>query len=89
MITWKKQGEAIVGGLTLTGGGKGNVILVGPSSNPKGATLIVPGDDPQKPATALLPAGCNQLSPSDYIDVMCMQERAFGDRGFPAPGGLD
>lgn len=77
-----------MGGLALHGGGRGNVVLVGPSTNPKGATLIIPGDDPQKPQTALLPAGSEKLSPSDYLDVICMQERAFGSRNFPAPGEL-
>lgn len=88
MIGWKRQGEAIVGGLTLVNGVKGNVVLVGPAANPRGATLITPGDDPQKPRTALLPAGCEQLAPSDYLEILCMQERGFGDRGFPEPGGL-
>tara|TARA_R110001592_G_scaffold221090_1_gene475715 strand:- start:269 stop:538 length:270 start_codon:yes stop_codon:yes gene_type:complete len=88
VISWKKQGDAIVGGLTLSTGGKGNVVVVGPSSNPKGATLIIPGDDPQKPSTALLPAGSEHLAAGDYLDILCMQERAFGDRNFPEPGGL-
>ncbi|MCF6283946.1 MAG: hypothetical protein L3K26_01960 [Candidatus Hydrogenedentes bacterium] len=88
MISWKRQGEAIVGGLTLVGGNKGNVVLVGTASNPRGATLIVPGEDPKKPRTALLPAGCEQLLPCDFLDILCMQERGFGDRDFPEPGEL-
>ena len=86
VISWKKQGEAIVGGLALAGGGRGNVILVGPACNPKGATIIIPGDDPKLPQTALLPAGSEKLSPGDYVEILCMQERGFGDRNFPAPG---
>jgi hypothetical protein len=88
VISWKKQGEAIVGGLTLVGGGKGNVVLVGSASNPKGATLISPGEDPTKPRTALLPAGCELLSPGDYLHILCMQERSFGERNLPEPGEL-
>jgi hypothetical protein len=89
VVAWKKQGEAIVAGVPLLQGGRGNVVLVGPGSNPKGATLIIPGDDPAKPRTALLPAGCEQLAPGDFLDILCMQERGFGDRNFPQPEGLD
>ena len=86
MISWKKQGDALVGGLTLNSGSKGSVVLVGPASNPKGATLLIPGEDPKKPRAALLPAGCEQLAPGQYLEILCMQERGFGDRGFPEPG---
>ena len=86
MISWKKQGEALVGSLTLVGGHKGSIVLVGPGSNPKGATLLIPGEDPKKPHVALLPAGCEQLGPGQYLEILCMQERGFGDAGFPAPG---
>jgi len=89
VISWKKQGEAIVGGLELAGGKRGNVVLVGPASNPKGATLIIPGDDPKRPQTTPLPAGCGHLSPDDFLDILCTQERGFGDRNFPAPGDID
>ena len=89
MVRWKRQGEAIVGGVALANGGRGNVVLVGPASNPRGATLIIPGDDPQKPRTALLPAGCEQLAPGDYLEILCMQERGYGECGFPEPEGLD
>ncbi len=86
MISWKKQGEAFVGSLTLRSGSKGSVVLVGSATNPKGATLLIPGEDPKKPRAALLPAGCEQLAPGQYLEILCMQERGFGDRGFPAPG---
>lgn len=86
MISWKKQGEALVGSLTLQSGSKGSVILVGPGSNPKGATLVIPGEDPKKPRTALLPAGSEQLAPGQFLEILCMQERNFGGRGFPAAG---
>lgn len=89
MINWKKQGEALVGSLVLKQGGKGSIIVVGPANNPNGATLVTPGEDPKKPLTALLPVGCDQLTPGQYLEIMCMQERAFGNRAFPAPAGLD
>jgi len=86
LISWKKQGDALVGSLSLANGGKGSVILVGPGSNPKGATLVIPGDDPKKPRMALLPAGSEQLSPGQFLEILCIQERGFGGRGFPAAG---
>lgn len=89
MISWKKQGEALVGSLQLNSGARGSVVLVGPASNPKGATLFIPGDDPKKPRTALLPAGSEQLSPGQYLEILCLQERGFGNREFPRPVGLD
>lgn len=72
----------------LASGVRGSVVLVGSANNPKGATLIVPGDDPQRPQTALLPAGCGQLAPEDFLDILCMQERGFGEHNFPEPGDL-
>ncbi|MBX3176669.1 MAG: hypothetical protein KF886_04870 [Candidatus Hydrogenedentes bacterium] len=84
MITWKKQGEALVGSLTLRNASKGSVVLVGPASNPRGATLVIPGEDPKKPQMALLPAGCDQITPGQYLEILCMQEREHGERGFPA-----
>ena len=75
-----------MGGLTLNNGHRGSVVLVGAASNPKGATLLIPGEDPKKPRAALLPAGCEQLSPGQYMEILCMQERGFGSGGFPATG---
>lgn len=86
MISWKKQGEALVGSLTLNSGQRGSVVIVGAGSNPRAATLLIPGDDPKKPRAALLPAGSEQLDPGQYLEILCMQERAFGNRGFPGPG---
>lgn len=63
-------------------------MLVGAASNPKGATLFIPGDDPKKPRAALLPAGCEQLTPGQYLEILCMQERGFGKRDFPAPADV-
>ena len=73
----------------LKQGGKGSIIVVGPANNPNGATLVTPGEDPKKPRTALLPAGCEQLTPGQYLEIICMQERAFGNHAFPAPSRLD
>lgn len=86
MVSWKKQGEALVGNLTLNNGNRGSVVLVGPASNAKGAMLVVPGDDPKKPRTALLPAGNDLLTPAQFLEILCVQERAYGNRGFPEPG---
>lgn len=78
-----------MGSLALKQGGKGSVIVVGPAGNPNGATLVMPGEDPKKPRTALLPAGCEFLTPGQYLEILCIQERGFGERSFPALAGLD
>ncbi len=77
-----------MGSLALKQGGKGSIIVVGPANNPNGATLVTPGDDPKKPHTSLLPSGCAFLTPGQYLEILCMQERGFGSHSFPAPTGL-
>ncbi len=78
-----------MGSLALKQGGRGSIIVVGPANNPNGATLVTPGDDPKKPHTSLLPAGCAFLTPGQYLEILCMQERGFGSHSFPALAGLD
>ena len=84
--SWRKQGAAIVGNLTLLRGRVCNVVLVGNAQNAKGATLVLPGEGGRGPKTVLLSAGHDLLHPRCVIDILCMQERFFGNRGLPVPG---
>ncbi|MFP4500968.1 MAG: hypothetical protein ACLFTT_08210 [Candidatus Hydrogenedentota bacterium] len=88
-IAWRKQGAAVVGTLTLTDGRKGNVVLVGARTNPKGAALVLPGESGEAPMTVMLKDGLDRMYPQQMLELLCMQERSFGTAGLPAPTGLD
>jgi len=88
LIAWRKQGTAIVGEVTLVDGRSANVVVVGCAQNPKGAALVLPGEKGSKPTMNLFPAAIELLRPSEVVEILCMQERAFGKRGLPAPEGL-
>ena len=75
----------MVAEVAFNGGQRGNIVLVGPRSNPKGVALLIPGADPAKPATKLFPDGMDLLGPELTVELLCMQERAFGACGLPKP----
>ena len=79
MISWKKQGAAIVGGLSLQDGRAANVVLVGSRQNPKGAVVVAPAADGGQLQTLMLNDALDWLAPSSVIEIMCMQELVFGD----------
>ncbi|MBI2422632.1 MAG: hypothetical protein HYV27_07365 [Candidatus Hydrogenedentes bacterium] len=79
----------MVGEVAYTDGHRGNIVLVGPRSNPKGAALLIPGGNAGKPATKLFPDGIDLLGPELTVELLCMQERAFGACGLPKPLELD
>ncbi len=86
MIIWKQQGAATVGDLTLADGRRANVVVVGATSNEKGAAIVIPPSVSGAPAeTILLPAGNFLLHPWHRLEVICMQERCFGTFGLPRP----
>lgn len=78
MVSWKKQGAALVGTLALVDGREANVVLVGARQNPKGAVLIVPSRTDGHLQTVLLSDSLDQLDQSSVVEVLCMQELAFG-----------
>jgi hypothetical protein len=84
VIPFKQQGEAVVGVITLPDGRAGRVVLVGPRDHPKGAMLVVStgaASSDVVPLSTALPL----LSAQQIIEIVCMQERAFGTTGLPAP----
>ncbi len=88
-IIWKRQGAAVIGAITYQDGRFGNVVLVGGVRNSKGAALVLPAtNDDGKPQTMLLQAGSTLLHPMQLVEILCMQERIFGDRGLVAPEAL-
>ncbi len=73
--------------MTLRDGRKGNVVVVAPRKNPKGAVLVMPKGAGEVLAVPISEA-LALLKPSTVVDVLCLQERAFGASGLtpPQPG---
>lgn len=88
MIAWKKQAEAFVGPLQLTHGQRATVVLVGGRENPRGAALVLPSAEGGKPAPAPLADHLEQVPKTALLEILCMQERAFGASGLPMPDGF-
>ena len=84
MIDWKQQGAALVGEVSFINDAQGTVVLVADRSNLKGATVIVPGRDPQNPEMRSFPEMAEMLPPAAVIDVMVRQERQFGTANLPS-----
>jgi hypothetical protein len=88
LISWRRQGSAIVGELSTLDGRRGSVVLVGGPKNPKGAVVVVAGPEGTQAQPALLSGVGSFLHPRYVIDILCMQERGFGNLGLPGPEGL-
>lgn len=85
MISWERQGAAVVGSLTLASGKAGKAVIVGARANPKGVMLIAPGLLPGEMRPVPLREHLDALSPAQLIEVLCMQERVFGEAPLPPP----
>ena len=88
MIDWKRQGAGVVGTLSFMDGRKGNVVLVGPWQDAKGATLVLPTAS-STPETVRMGEGLALLHPAQVMAIMTMQERVFGDKGLAVPRRLE
>ncbi|MCC6144887.1 MAG: hypothetical protein IT368_13865 [Candidatus Hydrogenedentes bacterium] len=86
VVAWKRKGSAVVGTLRLNDGRAANAVLVGPRQNPNGAVIVSAG--PSGTETLPLPQALELLAPPQVVDILCMQERIFGDRGLPVPDEL-
>ena len=74
--------------LTLLDGRQANIVLVGSRENPKGATLVVPGEGGGPVSALPLADAVNLLHPQQVIDIICMQQRVYGDLGLDSPFDL-
>lgn len=74
-----------MGAISLLDGRKGNAVVVGPRDNPKGATLVIQKGGAEEPERRSFSDSTALLSPELVTDVLCLQERAFGDSGLEAP----
>ncbi|HIJ66491.1 MAG TPA: hypothetical protein HPP77_11135 [Candidatus Hydrogenedentes bacterium] len=83
MIKWQKQGEAVVGPVVLGDGQPATVVLVGTRQNPKGAAIVLTPEDNGPLKTTPLNDALGRLDPAQVIDIVCVQERIFGNSGLP------
>ncbi|MCX5769250.1 MAG: hypothetical protein NTZ09_03090 [Candidatus Hydrogenedentes bacterium] len=75
-----------MGRVTFLDGRVGSVVLVGPRSNPKGAMAVLPGDSAGAVKTLPLPQVMDSLQPATLVEVLAVQERAFGNSGLQPLG---
>lgn len=84
MLAWKQQGAAFAADLKLLDGRAAKGVVVAGRGNPKGLVFLLPL--PDGTMQTLLPTSAAELvSAGDYIEMLFMQERAFGTSGLPAP----
>ncbi len=85
MLAWKKQGVAFVSSVSLTDGRQGNVGMVGGRGNQRGIAGVLPGTGSGGGAldTKMLTEVVDLLTPDQMVEILCMQERAFGGCDLP------
>lgn len=86
MITWERQGHALVGSAHLLNGQVGKVVLTaGDDSGPQALLLVwdeaVSGEGP---TSTPLATSVSLFTPALLMFILCQQERAFGKHGLPA-----
>jgi hypothetical protein len=84
VLTWKLQGPAYAADLRLSDGRAAKGVVVAGRDNPRGMVVLVPAAD-GAPETLLLDQAMVRLAPGDLIELLLMQERAFGASGLPKP----
>lgn len=85
MITWKRQGGALVGAVKTSGKRTSRIVLVAGRDNPMGAMLAVVPNGQSRPEVVPLAEALELLGPQDVIEILCMQERVYGDSGLEPP----
>lgn len=88
MIAWKKQANALVGPLQLTNGQRATVVLVGGRENPRGAAIVMATEADGKPAPHPLMDHLDLVPLTGLVEILCMQERAYGEHGLSRPAEL-
>lgn len=80
-MDWKRQGAGLVGPISLRNGSEGKVVLVGPRDNPKGAMVVLAAGDAGGAQAIPLMDALKLMHPRQVVDILCAQERAFGESG--------
>jgi hypothetical protein len=88
-VKWHRQGAALVGDIVLDKAQvPARVVLVGPRSTPKGAVLVTATPEAGQLNTQPFHDCLARVPAAHVVEVVCMQERLFGDAKLPAPAGL-
>lgn len=77
-----------MGPVNLIDGRRGTAVLVASRRNHKGAVILVPRAADADPEPVPFSNAIELLSTQHIIDIVCMQERLFGDGGLKPPPEL-
>ncbi|MCC6696452.1 MAG: hypothetical protein IT365_12545 [Candidatus Hydrogenedentes bacterium] len=80
-MEWKRHGAGLVSGIELSDGRTGKVVLIGGRDNPKGAMLVLPSEGEESAKAFPIAEVAGVFHPSQLVEVLCAQERAFGGSG--------
>lgn len=80
-MDWTRQGAGLIASVRLHDGRTGKVVLVGSRNNPKGAVLVLASQDAEGAHAVPLHEAMPFLSPRHVVEILCTQERAFGESG--------
>ena len=80
-MDWKRHGAGLVSEIALSDGRSGKVVLIGGRDNPKGAMLVLPGEGAESAQAFPIVEVAGVFHPSQLVEVLCAQERAFGGSG--------
>lgn len=83
-MDWSRQGGAVVSPARLSDGRAARIVLVSDRSNPKGAMVVLP-DAPNDQNAFPLGKFLVAIAPYELTEILCMQERAFGQSALKAP----
>ncbi len=84
MLVWKAQGAAFAADLHLLDGRRATAVIVADRQNPRGLVLLIHEDGAAPTPTHVNEVG-ELLAVGHWIELLAMQERAFGTHGLPRP----
>jgi len=84
LLAWKAQGTAFAADLQLLDGRRATAVIVADRQNPRGLVLLIHEGGATLTPTPFDEVG-DLLAVGHWIEMLAMQERAFGTRGLPKP----
>jgi hypothetical protein len=79
MLRWREKNGAYTAPVELGAGQREKVVLVGPRTHPMGAVIIVAPEDGGPVQKIPLDDALDDLTSAQLVEIMCMQERVFGE----------
>ena len=88
-IVWQQQSAGWVGVLRLTDDRVAKVVVVGSRETPKGAMIVcATSEEATSVETLSLSEAAPQIHPGNIVEIMCLQERIYGNSGLPEYTGV-